>query len=824
MKRLFYGLTLLLLFLTVSACARGGAQTTPTPQRADSASRSGQAEIKPYDSVITAKAISDSGLFIVHRIDEKLYYEIPNGAFEREMLLVSRIARTANNIGYGGEENNTETVRWVRNGRKVFLRVVSYVNVADSTQPIYRAVQNSNLEPIVQAFDIAAFNGDSSAVVIEVTDLFTEDVPILGLSQSRRDSYKTRPPDSDRSYVVWAKSFPHNIEVRNVLTYPATEPPSNAASGSITLEFNHSMILLPEDPMMPRLWDERVSYFSVQQTDYGRDEQRAAPRRYVARWRLEPKDMAAFRRGELVEPVKPIVYYIDPATPEKWRPYLKQGVEDWNVAFEQAGFRNAIIAKDPPTPQEDPEFSPEDVRYSVIRWFSSPVQNAYGPHVSDPRTGEILESDIGWFHNVMRLLRNWYFIQTAAANPEARHIEFEDDVMGELIRYVAAHEVGHTIGLPHNMKASAAYPVDSLRSASFTCEFGTTPSIMDYARFNYVAQPEDEGVCFIPLIAPYDLHSIKWGYRPIPDADSPDAEREILDRWVLENYENPFYHFGDGSGIDPTAQTEAVGDDAMRASEYGIENLSRTVANLIDWSYQPRTDYSELEELYEQVLGQWSLYMGHVAANIGGVTQIRKTYDQDGPVYTFVPRETQQRAMRFFAEQAFATPSWMLNEEILTRIENIGTVERVRAAQVRVINLVLEPGRMQRLIETEARAGNEAYTLGDMLSDLRGAVWSELTSGASTDAYRRNLQRGHLERLHYLMTEEPTQPTSAFARANVTAVDVSQSDIRPFVRGELDTLKQQLQQALSRRLDRATRLHYQDAVARIDAILDLDEG
>jgi hypothetical protein len=684
-------------------------------------------------------------------------------------------------------------------------------------------VRNSNLEPIVQAFGIQAFNGDSSTIVIEVTDLFTKDVPVLGLRQSRRDSYKVRPVDSNRSYIAWAKSFPENVEVRNVLTYPASEPPSNATSGTITLEFNHSMILLPKDPMTPRLWDERVSYFSVQQTEYGSEEHRATPRRYIARWRLEPKDWNAFRRGELVEPVKPIVYYIDPATPEKWRPYLKQGVEDWNEAFTEAGFRNAIVANDPPSAEEDPEFSPEDVRYSVIRWFSSPVQNAYGPHVSDPRTGEILESDIGWFHNVMRLLRNWYFIQTAAANPEARHVKFADRVMGELIRYVAAHEIGHTLGLPHNMKASSTYPVDSLRSSSFTCAMGTTPSIMDYARFNYVAQPEDEGVCFIPIIGPYDKHSIKWGYRPIPEVASPATEKETLDRWILEHYDDPMYHFGDGSAVDPTSQTEAVGDDAMRASEYGIENLKRIVANLIDWSYQPREPYAELQELYGQVIGQWNRYMGHVTANIGGVTQTRKTYDQEGPVYQFVPRETQRQAILFLRQQAFATPTWMLDENILSRIENIGTVERIRGIQVRVVERVLDPGRMQRLIETEARAGDAAYSLGDMLGDLRAAIWTELRTGRATDAFRRNLQRGYLERMGYLMTEEPATPTSPFARTFTTQVDVSQSDIRPFVRGELVTLRQLIQQAIGRSPSRATTLHYRDAIVRIDDILDPTE-
>jgi hypothetical protein len=784
--------------------------------------------IKPYGKIITKKAKSDEGLFTVHKVDQDYFFEIPDSLFNREMLMVTRIAQTAQGIGFGGGKQNEQVLRWQRKGDKVNLRVVSYDIAAADSLPIYEAVVNSNFEPILYSFDVKAYKKDSihNNTVIDVTDLFQKDVEALGLQSRRRKPYKISRLDDNRSYIDTIRSYPENIEIRHVKTYNAGEPPSNSSTGSVSLKFSNSMVLLPKEPMRRRYFDQRVGWFTSNQTDYGLDNQKSETVKYLDRYRLEVKDedLEKFKNGELVEPKEQIIYYIDRATPEKWRKYIKQGIEDWQVAFEAAGFKNAIIAMDPPTKEEDPDWSPEDVRYSVVRYLASPIPNANGPHVSDPRSGEILESDINWYHNVMTLLRNWFFVQTAAINPEARGVEFKDEVMGRLIRFVSSHEVGHTLGLPHNMGSSVAYGVEDLRSPEFTKEFGTAPSIMDYARFNYIAQPGDGDVSLMPNVGPYDKYSIAWGYRPILDK-TPEEEKEVLNQWILEKAGDPIYRFGkqqSGGVIDPSSQTEDLGDDSMQASTYGIENLKRIVPNLIEWTAEDGKNYDDLEDLYNQVYGQYNRYMGHVAANIGGVYEIYKTYDQEGDVYSHAPRDKQVRAMEFLQAELFETPEWLIDTDIFNKIQFDGYLEKIKSYQERALNDVLDFGRFARMMENE-ELNDDAYNIVEMMEDLRTGLFSELRRGEDISRIRRNLQRAYIGRMHELMTEEQTSIPARFrsfvSRSNI---DVETSDIRPLVRAELTTLQSDMRRAISRTRDTMTRYHLQDGVERIEKILNPD--
>lgn len=782
-------------------------------------------KIKAYNEVITKEAKSTKGMITTHKVKDDHFFEIADSIIGREILVVSIISGTVQGFNFGGagmKARNQQIFKWEKFDNKLLLRHVSYSSTSSEEEPIYQSVKNNNFEPIIMSFDIKAYNQDTTGYVIQVDDLFVTDVTALGpMNDNQRKQFGVRNLDKSRSMIVSMKSFPLNTEVRHILTYNASTPPDNGQTNTLSMEMNQSMVLLPEKPMIPRMYDDRVGFFSVNQIDYGLDEQKAKARRYITRWKLEPKDPEAYKRGELVEPVKQIVYYIDPATPEKWRKYLKQGVEDWQVAFEAAGFKNAIIAKDPPSKDEDPDWSPEDVRYSVIRYTANPIQNAMGPHVHDPRSGEIIESDIIWYHNVMNLLRNWYFVQTSAINPDARKVKFDDDVMGELVRFVSAHEVGHTLGFPHNMGASHAYPVDSLRSKTFTEKMGTAPSIMDYARFNYVAQPGDD-VALMPQVGPYDKWAAKWGYTWFDDIEKTEDEKDRLNKMILA-HRDQIYWYGkqQGNPIDPRAQTEDLGDDAMKASTYGIANLKRTMDKLIEWSTEEGRDYEETQELYGQLLGQWNRYNGHVRANIGGIYETFRHAEEKGDIYEYTPKDIQKRAMTWLQENTFATPYWVLNREVLKQIEGTGSAERIRGIQEATLKNVMASDRIFRLIEAEAELGNRAYTASEMLTDMRNGIWTELRTGSKTDVYRRNLQRAYIEQVASLMKEDNSRVGGWGNTFYATSsINISQSDIQALLRAELKTLQGQLRTGVSRTSDRMSKIHYEDAIVRIEHILN----
>jgi hypothetical protein len=807
------------LTLFLSACSTSGKLTSNTTSQ-DSVS-----EKKTSPSTISdfAKEMDrvDEGVITVMQKGDKIYWSIADSLLNRDFLLVSRVAGVPNGyFGFysAGAKTAERVLQFSKVQKRVIIKEVSYENIADSTLPIYESVQANNFAPILGAFDQELYDEDARETIIELSDFFTEDIEaISGVIPFLRREYQVRRLDGNRSYVESVKSFPKNLEVRHILTYQANNPPSSTSNATLSIRMSQSMILLPKVPMQKRLFDYRVGWFTIRQIDFGSEQQKADRQAYIRRWRLEPSDSSAYFRGELVEPKKPIVYYLDPATPEKYRSYIIKGIEDWNVAFEEAGFKNAIQAKLPPSPSEDPDWSPEDIRYSTVRWVANEIRNAVGPSVSDPRSGEIIESDIVWYHNHMRSYRNRLMIETGAAHPEARKLTLADDLIGETMRRVISHEIGHALGLPHNMQSSSAYPVDSLRSGSFTQKYGIATTIMEYARQNYVAQPGDENIRFIRQLGPYDLYSVNWGYRLIPNARTPEDEKATLDSWIMEKSGDPVYRFAGSTGYDPSAQTEDLGDDPVKASTYGLMNLKRVVPELMEWTYTEGEGYEDLEEIYGELIGMWSRYSRHVATNVGGVYQNRKSADQDGFVYTPVGKEDQLRALGFLNEHVFTTPYWLLDTDILQNIQAAGSIDQIQSLQSRILGSVLDPSVLLRLIEYSA-LGSNTLTPNEMLQTLRLGIWKEIYDNDSEiDVYRRTLQREYLSRINSFFSMDQLGSSR-------NPVNLQNSDIRPLLRTELTLLTNDITNRLGRgKLNGIQKAHLEDVIVRIEQILNNNE-
>lgn len=805
-------------------------------------------ELKKYDEVVTKDAKTTTGVFTVHRIDDKVLFEIPQDALGKLMLWTIEVAKGPAGVSWGGQSLGNRVVRWERRGNKLFLWNVAFQKRGDG-KAVQRAVDSANMDTIMLSLPIEAEGKDRSAV-IDATSMFVSDLPDFSIKGAVTGASGV---DDSRSWVEEVKSFPTNVEIRSLLTFRAggglgaltggEAPPKGKGGGkggggrSYTAVLHYSLVQLPDQPMRGRYFDPRVGYFTRSFEDYAANKGWMEQRQYIARFRLEKKDPDE----ELSEPVKPIVFYLSREVPEKWRKYLKQGVEDWQPAFEKAGFKNAIICKIAPTEHEDPNWDAEDARHSVIRWVADSVQNAMGPHVHDPRSGEIISAHIIFWHDIVKLVQMWYFVQCGASDSRVVQLPLSDEIIGECLRYVSAHEVGHTLGLRHNHRASQAFSIADLRNPTFTEKNGTVASIMSYGRFNYVAQPEDKVKTFIPKLAPYDLFAIEWGYKSIPSARTPEAERSTLDAWAARQLKEPFIRFGGEDGpstVDPTVLTENIGNDVIEATTLGLKNLDRVVDKLVPATSKEGEDFSLLQDAYRAVIQHRGLWFGAVAKQVGGVTENRILGGREGESFSRIPAEQQQKAVKFLLEHAFQTPKKLISPALINRFKYVGIADDVMNQQRTLLTALLSGRRFRQMQDMEVANGQKFYSALQFLMDVQEGVYNELQSDQPViDPLRRSLQRAYVDHLKSELTGRETAtpevgPAGPPRRGGGAplATRAKDSDFRAVARVGLKKLSGQLEELLKntregnpRVQDAMTRAHLEDLLREVKKVLDSKE-
>ncbi|MBO9204700.1 MULTISPECIES: zinc-dependent metalloprotease [Niastella] len=839
---------IMVVFLANGVKAQSG---KPAPASKASASKASapkadtviKAIVDPYKTIVTAKTITKKGLFYIHNNDDKYYFEIPDSLLGRELLLTTWLVKVpGGSPKFGGEVMNTRTISFDKGpNNKIALKVVATVNQSDSVNTIATAIRNANVDPIAMLFDVKAKGMNGHSTLIDVTDLLQKENSFTIPSMDVKKNLSLGAMAADRSFVKSVAAYPINLEIKMTRTYSASggapsgmmgkpaaaAPPLEAArlGGAVTLEMSTSILLMPSKPMQGRRFDARVGYFAdAYYNDYADAQQKVNTKIFIVRYRLEPKpeDLERYKRGELVEPAAPIVYYVDPATPKQWRPYIIAGINDWNEAFKAAGFKNAIIGRE--WPEHDTTMSLEDARYKVIRYFPSEVANAYGPHISDPRSGEVLQSYVGWYHNVMKLLHDWYMIQAGPNDPRARKMKFSDSLMGTLIRFVSSHEVGHTLGLRHNMGSSSLTPVEKLRDKKWVEAHGHTNSIMDYARFNYVAQPEDSigenGI--MPRINDYDKWAIKWGYTYV-GTENDEEDRKINTKWIVDSLNaNPRLWFGgEGLNHDSRCQTEDLGSDNMKANAYGIRNLKYVMSHLAEWTKADNDLYTNQLDIYRAVAGQYLRYTMHVANNVAGVYETWKTYEQSGDVYSPFPKEKQKEAIAFLNREVFTTPEWMLNNDILNKIGNPTRMGSVSTIQTRMLDIIFSDRVFASLLRSEQRFGKKnVYTMVEMLGDVKNGVWGELKTQKPISIYRRNLQKNYVNSL-FENIKEAEEGSHIFyllmgAKMEEEMPVTTGSDVGSYVALHLEKLKAEIKTTLPLIKDKDTKDHLQYIIEQIE--------